>query len=373
MNIKIEKERIKKILEKIQGLTNQKTSFLVTKNVLIKTEGTNQVSFSATDLTAEYFCKVEAFVEKEGTIAVNAKKLYEIVKNYPDNILSIEETESQWIKIGEKDVVFNLVGVLPDDFPKIENEFNHTFFETNGASFKKLLGIGNSIHPEVNETRSFILGLYIGFFNQDEKSYIRMFSTDTRRLTKFDILTDSVVSEEFNQKNIILPKKILSDLIKFIDEENIKISFTNDIFVIAQENEYFSVNLLEGDFPDCNNLILSDEENAVEIDKYIFSEILTRMSIVTDEKNPIIYFSFSKDLLTVTSSNPELGEAKESTPISFDREEFEVAFNPRFFLDIIKDIPEETIKVYLKNENSQCIIKGFESSDLVSAVMPIKI
>lgn len=373
MKIRIEKDRVKKILDKIQGITNQKTSFQVTKNVLIKTETDNKISFLATDLTAEYFCTIEADVEKEGSIAVNSKKLFEIVKNYPDNIILIEEIDNQWIKIGENDVVFNLVGILPDDFPKIETDFEYDFFEIEGNSFKKMLSIGNSISPEINESRPFVLGIYVGFFNQDQNSYIRMFSTDTRRLIKYDILTDSPVSDEFNQKSVIIPKKIIHDLLKFIDEEKIKISFTDDLFIISQENEYFSVNLLEGGFPDCNNLILSDETYSIEMDKYLFADMLIRMSIISDDKNPVIYLTLSENTLTITSSNPELGESKESTNIEFEREGFEIAFNPKFFLDILKDIPEENIKLYLKNSNSQCIIKGCENSDFVSAVMPIKI
>ena len=120
MKIKIDKTKIKKILDKIQGLTNQKTSLNITKNVLIKTVDDNFVSFSATDLTGEFYCIEEAEIENNGEIAINSKKLFEIVKNYPDEYVSIEETDPQWIKIGDNDLNYNLVGAVADDFPKIK-------------------------------------------------------------------------------------------------------------------------------------------------------------------------------------------------------------------------------------------------------------
>lgn len=372
MKIKIEKEKLKKILDKIQGLTNQKTSLKVTKNVLIKTLPDNKISFSATDLSAEYFCISDAFIEEQGEIGINAKKFYEIIKSFPENIINIEESESQWIKIGNNDIVFNLVGIETQDFPHVTNTFDYNFCETDGNMFKKLLSVGNSIHPEANESRSFVLGINIGFYNEENKAAIKMFSTDTRRISKYEVKSDSSFIDDFNEKSVVVPKKILPDLIKFIDHDSIEISFTDDLLIIKQEDEYFSVNLLEGAFPDCNGLVQSDEEYAIELEKYLFSDILSRISIVSNEKNPIIFLTLSENLLTFTASNPELGEAKENTDIEFSREGFEIAFNPRFIIDILKDVEDEKIKLYLKNSTTHCIIKGCEKDDYVAAVMPIK-
>jgi DNA polymerase-3 subunit beta len=373
MKIKIDKTKIKKILDKLQGLTNQKTSLNITKNVLIKTVDDNFVSFSATDLTGEFYCIEEAEIESNGEIAINSKKLFEIVKNYPDDYVSIEETDPQWIKIGDNDLNYNLVGAVADDFPEIKETFETDFFNTKSALFKKLLYTGFSINPETDENRTFILGINLNFINYDDKSCIKMFSTDTRRIVKYDIISDKPFSEDFNSKNFIVPKKILPDIIKFIDSEDINISFTDDLFIINQNQEYFSVNLLEGTFPDCNQLVRGNEEDAIEIDKKIFSDMLTRTSIVCDEKNPILFFTFSENTLTLNASNPELGEAKEKTEIEFNNEEFEIGFNPKFLLDFLKEIPDEKIKLYLKDSNSHCIIKGLEDNNFAAALMPIRI
>ncbi len=373
MKINIEKEKLKKALDKCQGLTNQKTSIIITKNILLKTEQDNKISISATDLTAEYYCEIEALVEKEGIICINAKKFFDIVRNYPENIIKIEEKDSQWIEIGEKEIIYNIVGVFPDDFPEINKVFNNDFFEIEGDKFKKLISIGNSIYPETNEGRPFILGININFYNFDEKSCIKMFSTDTRRIVKYDIINENILSDDYNAKSIIIPKKILPDIIKFIDKENIKISFTNDIFIVNQDFEYFSVNLLEGEFPDCNSLVAVNEEDSILIDKSFFSDMLNRISIILDDKQPIAFFNFFENRLTLSSSNPELGEAVENTKIDYNRDKIDIAFNPKFIIDIIKEIEDEHIKFYLKNSKKHCIIKGCDKNDFIASIMPVKI
>ncbi|MGE4517903.1 MAG: DNA polymerase III subunit beta [Desulfobacteraceae bacterium] len=373
MKIKIEKNRIKKVLEKIQGMTSQKTSLQITKNVIIETVSDKEISVKATDLTSEYFCTMEAEVETKGVIAVNSKKFFDIVKYFPEDFIPVEEIDFQWIKIGTEDVFFHLVGASPEDFPGISLKFDSDFFETDSVSFKKMIGAGNSIHPEANELRSFILGINISFLNMDNSSSLKMFSTDTKRIVKTEIRSESLIPDELNSKSVLLPKKVIPDLIKFIDEEKVKISFTPELLTVNQDREFYSVNLLEGDFPDCSGLIVPDEQYGIEIDKYILNDILQRVSIVADDKTPIVFFKFSDNTLTIASSNPELGEAKESTGIVFEREGFETAFNARYILDILKDIQDDSIILYLKNKDTHCIIKGLENTDYAAAIMPIKI
>jgi len=373
MKIKIEKQRLKKVLEKIQGITSQKTSLQITKNVIIETVSDTEISIKATDLTSEYFCTMEAEIENKGIIAVNSKKFFDIVKYFPEDYIPVEEIDFQWIKIGTEDVFFHLVGASPEDFPGISIDFNSNYIETDSVSFKKMITAGNSIHPEANELRSFILGINLYFLNFENSSSIKMFSTDTKRIVKTEIRSESLIAEELNSKSVLMPKKIIPDLIKFLDEEKVSLSFTPELFTVRQEKEFYSVNILEGDFPDCNSLIIPDEEFGIEIDKYILNDILQRVSIIADDKNPIVFFTFSDNTLTIASSNPELGEAKESTGINFEREGFETAFNARYILDVLKDIQDDSIILYLRDKKSHCIIKGSENIDYAAAIMPIKI
>ncbi|MDY0131741.1 MAG: DNA polymerase III subunit beta [Desulforegulaceae bacterium] len=373
MKIRIEKNSFKNVLEKIQGMTSQKTSLQITRNVIIETISDKEISVKATDLISEYYCTMEAEIETKGIIALNSKKFFDIVKYFPEDFIPIEEIDFQWIKIGTKDVYFHLVGASPEDFPGISLDFDSEFFDTNSNSFKKMLTAGNSINPEMNELRTFILGINISFLNNKNFSSLKMFSTDTKRIIKTEIRSESLIPEELNSKSVLLPKKVISDLIKFIDQEKVSLSFTSELLILKQGNEFYSVNVLEGDFPDCSGLVVPDHEYAIEIDKNILNDTLQRVSIVADDKIPIVFFNFSDNTLTLSSSNPELGEAKESIGIKFEKEGFETAFNSRYILNILKDIQDNSVILYLKDKSSHCIITGSENLDYAAAIMPIKI
>ena len=120
MDFTIKKTVFLDVLSKVQGLTGRKTNLAITTNVLIKAEG-SQIAVIATDLETGFEGHYSAEIKKEGLAALNARKLFEIVREFPDEQIRIHEVENYWIKIGrdkngsvkEKQVEFNIVGMNP--------------------------------------------------------------------------------------------------------------------------------------------------------------------------------------------------------------------------------------------------------------------
>ncbi|MDH3957731.1 MAG: DNA polymerase III subunit beta, partial [Desulfobacteraceae bacterium] len=103
------------VLSKVQGLTGRRTNLAITTNILIKTDKKG-LSISATDLETGFEGFYPADIEKEGIIAINARKFYEIVKDFPSEDVFLNEVENHWIEIGNKNVEYHIVGLNPDDF-----------------------------------------------------------------------------------------------------------------------------------------------------------------------------------------------------------------------------------------------------------------
>ena len=114
MRITIQKSEISDVLSQIQGLTGRKTSLAITENVLLQT-GETGVQLTATDLETGFEGNFPAQVEANGTIAINARKLNEIVKNFPTDAIHVTEMENNWIEIASDNVEYHLVGMNPDD------------------------------------------------------------------------------------------------------------------------------------------------------------------------------------------------------------------------------------------------------------------
>jgi DNA polymerase-3 subunit beta len=118
MKVIIKKGDLLPVLSKVQGLTGRRTNLAITTNILMKTDK-NTVSISATDLETGFEGFYSAKVEKEGMIAINARKFYEIVRDFPSEDILLTEVENHWIEIGNKNVEYHIVGLNPDDFPEI--------------------------------------------------------------------------------------------------------------------------------------------------------------------------------------------------------------------------------------------------------------
>ena len=132
MKFKIKKGEILAVLSKIQGLTSRKSNLAITENALLTT--TDQtITLMATDLETGIEGSYPADVEKQGSIAINARKLYEIVRDFPSDDIRINEVENKWIEIGNTDVQYHIVGMDPEDFPENPQVDQVDFFELESA------------------------------------------------------------------------------------------------------------------------------------------------------------------------------------------------------------------------------------------------
>ena len=119
-------------------------------------------------------------------ITINARKFYEIVKEFPSEEIQINEIENHWIKIGNKNVEYNIVGMNPDDFPETPVIEDIDFFTMDSEVFKNMIEKTIIITGASDEKRTHITGIYFEIFIKRDKSIVRMVSTDGNRLSKAD-------------------------------------------------------------------------------------------------------------------------------------------------------------------------------------------
>jgi DNA polymerase-3 subunit beta len=101
--------------------------------------------------------------------------------------------------------------------------------------------------------------------------------------------------------------------------------------------------------------------------------MLRRMSILASDNYRAVIFNFSEDKLVITSTNPDIGESKEEMIISFEGESIEVAFNPRFFIEALNSIDDDTVIMNMVDEEKPCLLEGENEKSFLSAIMPMRI
>ena len=372
MKIIINKKIILNVLFKIQGLTSRKTTLAITENVLITTLE-NAIQISVTDLETSFKGKYPASVKEQGAITINSKILFEIIKDFPDDDISITQVENNWINIGNKNVEYNIMGMDINDFPEIL-EFNDIYYyDIDSSFFKQMIERMTVITSPSDEKRVTVKGILFETLVKDEKTVLRMVSTDGGRLSVTDYFYNELL-EDICLENTIIPKKGMSEVVKFLKNDGIiKIGFKENHCIIKNDDEIIIIRLFEGNFLKYKKVMDKENHHIIKIKKQEFLMMLKRMSILSSNNYKGVIFDINKDKMIISSTNPTSGESKEDMNIEYDGEHIQVAYNPKFYIDTINLINKDIIFLYVLDEKSPSFLEEINEKNYLTAIMPMKV
>lgn len=372
MKFTINKSDIRNVLAKVQGLTGRRTNLAITENLLIKAADTG-IHLTASDLETGFEGFYPATVESEGTIAIHAKKLFEIVRDFPANQIQMAEVENQWIEIGNEKIEYHIVGMNPEDFPEVPQAEEVSFFEMDALGLKRMIEQSIVIGGAADDKRPHINGVLFERLIEEETKRVRMVSTDGSRLSASDFVFEDE-GEFAEEPGILIPKKGLNEVSKFLDSGGmVQLGVKESHFVVKKESETITIRLLEGDFPKYNDIIKKASGNQAKIERQRFLGMLKRMSILSSENYKGVIFNFTENLLRATTTNPDIGESKEEIEIEFSGDPLEVAFNPKYFMDSLNVIDEQNVVLHLVSEEAPCLVEGENDKNYLSVIMPMRI
>lgn len=373
MKFTINRNDVLSTLAKVQGLAGRKTNLAVTTNILIEATGFH-IIIRATDLETGYEGTFPADVESEGTIAINARKLFEIVRDFPNEEICVNEIENHWIEIGQRKVEYHLVGMNPEDFPKIPHFDDVDYLSIESAVLAAMIEKTVYIAGASDDKRAHIIGILLETIEHDGHKKLRMVSTDGSRMAKIDGGYDGGVLLP-GADVVLVPKKGLYEIAKFLDADgSVGLGVKDNNLVIKKKNENIIIRLLEGEFPEYDVIIEKREDaTSVSFDRQPFLMMLKRMSILSTEDYRSVIFNFKDDRLVVTSTNPDIGESKEEMSIEFDGEPIEAAFNPRYFIEALNVIEQDTVTLDIVNDKKPCILAGIDEQNFLTVIMPMRV
>lgn len=371
MKLIIDKFQIVNVLAKVQGLTGRRSNLAITENVLIRSVS-DGIHLTATDLETGFTGFYPASVEKEGAVAVSAKKLFEIIREFPSDEILINEVENRWIEIGNGKIQYHIVGLNPDDFPETPHISEVDFFSIDASTLEKMIEKSVIISAAGDEKRAHINGVFVERSHGDVNR-LRFVSTDGSRLNAVHHSYDS--PEEMPAGDgVLIPKKGLNEVAKFLDiDAQVQIGIKESHFIVKKEAETIIIRLLEGEFPKYEDILSKGKDHLINLDKIKFGKMLKRMSILATDNYKGAVFNFNDNKLVVTATNPDYGESTEETEIEFSGNSIEAAFNPKFFTDILSVIDEEKIILNIVDGSHPCIIEGDTDKSFIGVIMPMRI
>ncbi len=370
MNFTIEKDVFLKGLARVQGIVEKRNTIPVLSNVLL--EGIDgELHLTATDLEVGMQSSYPANIRKPGKITVSAKKLFEIIKELPDKEITFNAKENCWIEVECGKAQFNIVGLSAEEFP--------TFPKPNKGNF---ISLGSALCKEMIEKTFFAVSQDESKYNlngifcqvQESTSHLRLVATDGHRLSMIDKQIEPVDSAELT-KGVILPRKGILELKKLAEEGegDLQLGFMDNNAVVSKDKTVIIMRLVDGEFPDYNRVIPKTNELKASIFVDSFLHALRRMIILSSEKSRGVKMVFKKNVLEVSSSNPELGDAREEMDIDYQGPELSVGFNARYLLDILQVQNQDNISMILKDNLSPGLIKPADEDGYLAVIMPMRL
>lgn len=373
MEFKIEKDIFLRGLQKVQGIIEKKTSMPILANILIETTN-EQIEITATDLEVALTASYPAKVLSQGKITISGKKLFEIIKELPDDEVHLLTKENDWIEIKCQKVKFNIVGLPSEDFPKNDIKLNSNLVEIEASILRDM--IEKTSYSICNDESKYNLnGVFTTVETVNDIQHLKMVSTDGHRLSIVLNKLHNKVSQELID-GVILPKKGIYEIKKITEEGDalLKFGFIDNNAIVKKNDVILSMRLVNGEFPDYSRVIPVSNDLIVKINREQLLQSVRRMSILSNEKVKGITLEIKNNAMCISSSNPELGDAVEELDIEYSGEVFSVRFNARYLMDVLMVCSTENILMKFKNEVSpSVIIPDNNDENLLAVIMPMRL
>ena len=373
MKLTISKSELQQGLTRIQSVVEKRNTMPILANVLLDASNKKRKSLTlaATDLEVGIRGSHPAEVETVGKATVSAKKFYEIVRELPDEPISLEVTENAYMQIHCGRAKFTLAGNTPEEYPTLPD------FTSGKTTPVQALLLSEMIERTIyaasaDETRYNLNGVYFEQIADSEKA--RMVATDGHRLAIIDRTLGNKVSGL--EPGVIIPRKGLVELKRLLDEEEddeVELGFEGNSGLVRKGDVTLVMRLIEGEFPKYQQVIPRETVIHLTVEVEAFSRALRRVVLLSAERSRAVKFELSDGLLRLSSNNPDLGDAQEDLDVDYAGEALTVAFNARYLIDALNSIKAKEVRLSFRDATSPAQLTPTNDDDALAVVMPMRV
>lgn len=375
MKVQIQRAELLAGLQRVQGVVERRNTMPVLANILLEAGG-GRVTVFGTDLEIGIKGTHEAEVSDEGAIAVSARKLYEIIRELPEEPVRLTTTDKNWVQIEAGKSEFRIMGLPPSEFPAMPVVEPEQLLPVNRKILSELIrktifAVGD------NDARYILNGVLLTVQAKDRKRQIRLVGTDGHRLAIIERdLPDGKGSEgELKEATAIIPKKAALEIKKLLDEteEEPELGISRNQLIFRRGQVLLLARLMEGNYPNYQQVIPKENERRTTVNRTVLEGALRRVSLMAKEKTHAIRMSLESGAIVLTSSNPDMGEAKEAVPVVYTGEGIVTGFNARYLLDALEAIEGDRALFEFKDSVSPCLIRQEGDEGYLCVVMPMRV
>lgn len=328
-----------------------KTTMNILECILIDATG-DQITLTANDMELGIQTIIEGNIVEKGIIALDAKIFLEIVRKLPDNdiILEVDDNYKTTITCGKAN--FTIVGKSGEDFSKLPQIERTDSILISQFTLKEV--IRQTIFSIADNSNNKIL---TGELFEITGNELKVVSSDGLRIS----LRRIELKNDYHNKKVIVPGKTLSEISKILpgdSEKDVNIFFTDKHILFEFDHTTVVSRLIEGDYLKIDNILSSDYETKIKVNKKEFLECMDRSTLFVkegDKKPLIINITDEKMELKINSI---VGSMNEEIDITKSGKDLMIGFDPKYLIDALKVIDDDEIVVDLLNPKAPCFIRN---------------
>jgi DNA polymerase-3 subunit beta len=377
MGIVVERQSLMNGLALVQGIVERRNTVPILGHVLIEPEA-QSIRLAATDLEVGISTQVPCKSGKEKSLTLNARKLFEIVRETEGDEFSINSLDNDWVELKCGRSRFKMMGLDPRSFPAMPSQ--STKADAPRKSVKAALTISASVLAAMidktifavspDEARYNLSGVYL---EAHDAGKARMVATDGHRLS----MIDRVVPGFAMEGGTIIPRKGLTELRKLLDQggdAEAKLLLDGQLASLKRGPTEVSMRLVEGEFPDYRGVVPKQTKYRIKVGRDALQASIKRAAIFSNERYHGVKLALASGALTVSSTSPEMGEASETIDVDYHGDEFAVGFTAAYLLQALSVIPAESeIDLGLSDEASPGLLRTPSDSEFSYVVMPMRL
>lgn len=367
MHFSCEKELISREISIAQEIISSRNTLSILSNVLLETLD-NQLTIKATDLKVSFQTRIPVETKAPGNVTVFCDKFLGVLRSLPEGEVEVQLQDDMMLYIRPlfQKIDFKLKSVAADKYPQIKETGEENYFEFSQAEFldmvsKTLFAVSS------DETRYFMNGV---FFERSDGKLV-MVATDGRRLS---YIAKEAPASVADFKGVIIPPKVLHLIRKLSSGEgNFSLAVGDNNFFVRFGQHRISSNLIDAQFPNYQRVIPQNQAYRLVVKRESLQSALRRVSLLVEDKSRRVQLNVQPGSLEVSSSEGEIGMAKEQMDCEYEGPAMTIAANFTYLLEPLKEATEEAVSLEFTEPDKALTLKPFPDKDYFHIVMPMQI
>jgi DNA polymerase-3 subunit beta len=377
MELTVPKKDLLRLVMRMQGVAERKSTMPVLSNVLLAVDGPSALRVAATDLYLALIGRIPVEVSKGGSVAVPAKDLLERVRMMPEGPIQLasQDNATTTLKAAGSARRYTLRGMPGDDFPPLPSPAEGSPSLALDVGVLQELIAKTHFSISNDETRAH---LNSALFEWDG-DVVRMVTTDGHRLSKMEVK----VTGRQASATMLIPLKAIQELRRLCDDlaaeskeggkAQLQITQSGSSAFFQGGGMSFAVRLVDAQFPPYTQVIPQQSEKIVRVPRGAFAEALRAVSVAASERTGGVKLQLAQGTMRITTESPESGEGFDEIPIEFAGPTMTIGFNAKYFLDVLAALDEDEVELGLGGELDPAVVRPAGPRQFLAVVMPMRI